>query len=89
MGVAKLLGEGSEGRLRPPVGPGKSPGWGARGGKAPRKLLGFKHLINKFPKKSKINILFIHVVFLLLNVDSFLFVKGGAHAPVTPPWLRP
>ena len=37
-----------------------------------RKLKGFKHLINKFPKKSKINILFIHVVFFfLLNVDSF------------------
>ena len=26
MGGAKLLGEGSGGRLRPPVGPGQSPG---------------------------------------------------------------
>ena len=38
MGGAKLLGEGSGGRLRPPVGPGQSPGRGAKGGKAPRKL---------------------------------------------------
>ena len=30
-GVAKLLGEGSWGRLRPPVGPRQSPGRGARG----------------------------------------------------------
>ena len=56
MGGAKLLGEGSGGRLRPPVGPGQSPGRG-QGGRAPRKLLGFKHLIKKFPKKSKIKIL--------------------------------
>ena len=64
MGGAKLLGEGSGGRLRPPVGPGQSPGRGAKGTKlAPRKLYGFKYLINKFPKKSKIEILFIHVVF--------------------------
>ena len=35
MGGAKLLGEGSGGRLRPPVGPGQSPD---QGGKAPRKL---------------------------------------------------
>ena len=33
MGGAKLLGEGSGGRLRPPVGPGQSPGRGARGTK--------------------------------------------------------
>ena len=52
MGGAKLLGEGSGGRLRPPVGPGQSPGRGP-GGKAPRKLWGFKHLINKFPNKSR------------------------------------
>ena len=32
---AKLLGEGSGGRLRPPVGPGQSPGRGARGGAKP------------------------------------------------------
>ena len=32
---AKLLGEGSGGRLRPPVGPGQSPGRGARGAKPP------------------------------------------------------
>ena len=37
MGGAKLLGEGSGGRLKPPVGPGQSPGRG-QGGKAPRKL---------------------------------------------------
>ena len=35
MGGAKLLGEGSGGRLRPPVGPGQSPGMGARGAKPP------------------------------------------------------
>ena len=35
MGGAKLLGEGSGGRLRPPVGPGQSPGRGARGAKPP------------------------------------------------------
>ena len=35
MGVAKLLGEGSGGRLRPPVGQGQSPGRGARGAKPP------------------------------------------------------
>ena len=38
MGGAKLLGEGSGGRLRPPVGPGQSPGREARGAKPPRKL---------------------------------------------------
>ena len=38
MGGAKLLGEGSGGHLRPPMGPGQSPGRGDRGGKAPRKL---------------------------------------------------
>ena len=32
MGGAKLLGEGSGGRLRSPVGPGQRPGRGARGG---------------------------------------------------------
>ena len=32
MGGAKLLGEGSGGHLRPPVGPRQSPGTGARGG---------------------------------------------------------
>ena len=73
MGGAKLLGEGSGGRLRLPVGPGQSPGRGP-GGKAPRKLYGLKYFINKFPKKSKIKILFIHgVFFFLLNVDSFFF----------------
>ena len=30
MGGAKLLGEGSRGCLRPPVGPGQSPGRGAK-----------------------------------------------------------
>ena len=35
MGGAKLLGEGSGGRLRPPVAPGQSPGRGARGAKPP------------------------------------------------------
>ena len=35
MGGAKLLGEGSGGRLRPPVGPGQSPVSGARGAKPP------------------------------------------------------
>ena len=35
MGGAKLLGEGSGGRLRPPVGPGQSPGRGSRGTKPP------------------------------------------------------
>ena len=35
MGGAKLLGEGSGGRLRPPVGPGQSPGRGSRGAKPP------------------------------------------------------
>ena len=29
------FGEGSGGRLRPPLGPGQSPGRGTRGGKAP------------------------------------------------------
>ena len=38
MGVAKLLGEGSRGRLRPPVGTGQSPGRGARGAKPPEAL---------------------------------------------------
>ena len=67
MGGAKLLGEGSGGRLRPPVGPGQSPGRGAKRTKlVPRKLYGFKYFINKFPKKSKIEILFIHVVFFFL-----------------------
>ena len=37
---AKLLGEGSGGRLRPPVGPGQSPGRGARG-QSPPEALGF------------------------------------------------
>ena len=32
---AKLLGEGSRGRLRPPVGLGQSPGRGVRGAKNP------------------------------------------------------
>ena len=35
MGGAKLLGEGSGGRLRPPVGPGQSPGREVRGAKTP------------------------------------------------------
>ena len=35
MGGAKLLGKGSRGRLRPPVGQGQSPGRGARGAKPP------------------------------------------------------
>ena len=35
MGGAKLLGEGSGGHVRPPVGPGQSPGRGARGTKPP------------------------------------------------------
>ena len=35
MGGAKLLGEGSGGRLRPQVGPGQSPDRGARGAKPP------------------------------------------------------
>ena len=35
MGGAKFFGEGSGGRLRPPVGPGQSPGKGARGAKPP------------------------------------------------------
>ena len=35
MGGATLLDEGSGGRLRPPVGPGQSPGRGARGAKPP------------------------------------------------------
>ena len=35
MGGAKLLGEGSGGRLRPPVGPGQSLVRGARGAKPP------------------------------------------------------
>ena len=60
MGGAKLLGEGSGCRLKPPVGPGQSPGRGARGEKPPppRKPWGFKHLIKKFPKKRKIKIFF-------------------------------
>ena len=41
--------------------------------------LGFKHLINKFPKKSKIKILFIHVVFFFKKVHMHLW----------HPWLRP
>ena len=65
------------GRLRPPVGPGQSLGRGP-GGQSPRKLQGFKHLINKFPKKSKIKILFNHVV--------FFFLKGGCTCTCgTPP----
>ena len=35
MGGAKLLGEGSGGRLRPPVGPGQSPGRGEGQGAKP------------------------------------------------------
>ena len=41
MGVAKLLGEGSWGRIRPPVGPGKSPGKGVGGGQNPPEAVGF------------------------------------------------
>ena len=67
MGGAKLLGEGSGGRLRPQWVQGKAL-VGGPGGQIPPEALGFKHLINKFPKKSKIKILFIHVVF---------FLKGG------------
>ena len=40
MGGAKLLGEGSGGRLRPPVGPGQSP-VGGSGGQSPPEALGF------------------------------------------------
>ena len=40
MGDAKLLGEGSGGRLRPPVGPGQSLGRGP-GGQSPPEALGF------------------------------------------------
>ena len=40
MGGAKLLGEGSWGRIRPPVGPGQSPGRGP-GGQSPPEALGF------------------------------------------------
>ena len=39
MGSAKLLGEGSGGRLRPPMGPGQSPG--REGGQSPPEALGF------------------------------------------------
>ena len=74
MGGAKLLGERSGGRLRPSLGPGQSPGRGARGAKPPGSSRVFKYLMNKFPKKSKIKMLFIHVVFFLLNVDSFFFL---------------
>ena len=38
MGDAKLLGEGSGGHLRSPVGPGQSPGRGATGAKPPEAL---------------------------------------------------
>ena len=42
MGGAKLLGERSGGRLRPPVGPGQSPGrGGGAGGQSPPEALGF------------------------------------------------
>ena len=44
IGGAKLLGEGSGGRLRPPVDLGQSPGRGARGAKPPGSILVF---INK------------------------------------------
>ena len=37
------VGEGSEDRLRSPVGPGQSPGRGPAG-EAPRKLMGFEYL---------------------------------------------
>ena len=40
MGGAKLFGEGSGGRLRPPVGPGQSPGR-RPGGAKPPEALGF------------------------------------------------
>ena len=40
MGGAKLLGEGTVGRLRPPVGLGQSPGRGP-GGQSPPEALGF------------------------------------------------
>ena len=40
MGGAKLLGEGSGGRLRSPVGHGQSPGRRA-GGQSPSEALGF------------------------------------------------
>ena len=40
MGGTKLLGEGSGGRLRPPEGPGQSPGRGP-GGQSPSEALGF------------------------------------------------
>ena len=39
MGGAKLLGEGSGGRLRPPVGTGRSPGRGDRGENPPEALV--------------------------------------------------
>ena len=41
IGGAKLLGEGSGGLKRPPVGPGQSPGRGAGGGGSPPEALGF------------------------------------------------
>ena len=42
MGGAKLLGEGSGGRLRTPVGPGQSPAREAGGGgQSPPEALGF------------------------------------------------
>ena len=55
-------------RLRPPVGPGLCPG---RGDNAPPpEALWLKHLINKFPKKRKIEILFFMLYFLLKNYLS-------------------
>ena len=41
MGGAKLLGEGSGDRIRPPVGPGQSPGRGGGGQGGSREALGF------------------------------------------------
>ena len=71
MGGAKLLGEGSGGRLRPSVGPGQSPGRGARGAKPP----GSSRVL-KFPKKSKIKICLIkNEVFYKGN--RVFFLKGG------------
>ena len=38
------IGEGSRGPPRPLVGPGQSPGWGFRGGEAPRSKMIFNIL---------------------------------------------
>jgi len=40
---AEKYGEGSGGRLRPPVGPGQSPGGGLRGAKPPESSAHIAH----------------------------------------------